>query len=217
MVKDISPGVMSSDPHALVAVGKNIFFFAWDQVHGNELWKSDGTADGTIQVKDITPGSGSTVMYAYDNHINAKAVQLADKLYMELNQQLWVSDGTDTGTHQLSNPAISDVTAFDNLTVVQNTLWFNGTNYRYGKELYAGAVTPATLPLYVFNGSGDFSDPANWLDNQVPPRDILKGMEVRITPQGNGEFILNQPIHFNGGKLTIAAGAKIVLNNLIIR
>ena len=29
------------------------------ETHGNELWKSDGTAEGTSMVKDIWPGGGS--------------------------------------------------------------------------------------------------------------------------------------------------------------
>ena len=33
---------------------------AGDGVHGRELWKSDGTASGTVMVKDIRPGEMSS-------------------------------------------------------------------------------------------------------------------------------------------------------------
>lgn len=41
-------------------VGNNLFFTANDGVHGRELWRTNGTAEGTVLVKDINLGSGST-------------------------------------------------------------------------------------------------------------------------------------------------------------
>jgi len=37
-------------------VGSTIFFTAIDGINGFELWKTDGTAAGTVMVKDINPG-----------------------------------------------------------------------------------------------------------------------------------------------------------------
>ena len=36
-----------------------LFFIADDGADGMELWKSDGTAAGTVLVKDISPGSAA--------------------------------------------------------------------------------------------------------------------------------------------------------------
>ena len=33
--------------------GRTLFFAANDGIHGQELWKSDGTRSGTVLVKDI--------------------------------------------------------------------------------------------------------------------------------------------------------------------
>jgi ELWxxDGT repeat protein len=41
-------------------VNSTLFFNANDGTYGWELWKSDGTEAGTIMVKDIYPGSGSS-------------------------------------------------------------------------------------------------------------------------------------------------------------
>lgn len=43
-----------------VAVRANLFFVADNNVNGRELWKSDGTPAGTVLVKDIYQGSGSS-------------------------------------------------------------------------------------------------------------------------------------------------------------
>ena len=57
MVKDINPGSSSSGPADLTNVNGTLYFQADDGAHGFELWKSDGTAAGTVMVKDIDPGS----------------------------------------------------------------------------------------------------------------------------------------------------------------
>ena len=41
-------------------VGNTLFFSADDGSSGSELWKSDGTAEGTVQVADIYPGTDSS-------------------------------------------------------------------------------------------------------------------------------------------------------------
>src|SRR5262249_13296537 len=45
-----------SSPCFLTNVNGTLFFTADNGAHGRELWKSDGTADGTRMVKDINPG-----------------------------------------------------------------------------------------------------------------------------------------------------------------
>ena len=54
-IKDIDPVGGGSSPRELTAVNGTLFFSADDGVHGEELWKSDGTAEGTVLVKDIFP------------------------------------------------------------------------------------------------------------------------------------------------------------------
>src|SRR5262249_47209633 len=46
-----------SNPSDLTAIGSTLFFTANDGTTGRELWKSDGTAAGTMLVKDIHPRS----------------------------------------------------------------------------------------------------------------------------------------------------------------
>ncbi|MFM7787275.1 MAG: ELWxxDGT repeat protein, partial [Microcystis panniformis] len=92
LVKNIFPGnnpSFSSSPRNLRVVGNTLFFSANDGANGYELWKSDGTAAGTVLVKDINPGSsssftsysqalmdlmavGNTLFFIADNGVNGK-------------------------------------------------------------------------------------------------------------------------------------------------
>jgi ELWxxDGT repeat protein len=50
-VKDIHPGPQGSHPTELTVLGKQLFFVANDGTRGFELWKSDGSAKGTVPVR----------------------------------------------------------------------------------------------------------------------------------------------------------------------
>ena len=45
----------------LTNVNGTLYFDANDGTHGDELWKTDGTAAGTVMVKDIDPGSDGSI------------------------------------------------------------------------------------------------------------------------------------------------------------
>ena len=60
LVKDINLLPSGSTPGEFVAIGNVVYFAAYDDSTGSELWRSNGTALGTVLVKDIRPGSGSS-------------------------------------------------------------------------------------------------------------------------------------------------------------
>ncbi|HPO17218.1 MAG TPA: hypothetical protein PLI09_27540 [Candidatus Hydrogenedentes bacterium] len=100
LVKDINPGagsgfVIGVRPLFTEANGE-IFFQANDGIHGNELWKSDGTEAGTVLVKDIQTGSeGSSIhnLIAFGDTVLFGAFTTTN------GDELWISDGTEAGTH----------------------------------------------------------------------------------------------------------------------
>lgn len=61
IVKDIRPGWMGSGPTSMHKIGDRLFFNADDGVHGQELWVSDGSGQGTYMVLDLVPGSDGSV------------------------------------------------------------------------------------------------------------------------------------------------------------
>lgn len=63
LVADIRPGAAGSASlkgDSFAASGSDVFFAADDGVHGNELWRTDGTAAGTQLAADVRPGSESS-------------------------------------------------------------------------------------------------------------------------------------------------------------
>jgi len=60
LVKDINLLPPGSSFHGFVAIGNVVYFVAANSVNGEELWRSDGTAAGTVLVKDIRPGSADS-------------------------------------------------------------------------------------------------------------------------------------------------------------
>ena len=63
MVKDVYSGAddgISGDCDDMLVVNNTLFFRGNDGSNGVELWKSDGTSSGTVMVKDLNSGSGSS-------------------------------------------------------------------------------------------------------------------------------------------------------------
>jgi ELWxxDGT repeat protein len=142
MVKDIATGdcdgsPCSSVPEYLTAVGNTLYFSAYDDANSDELWKSDGTALGTVMVKDIWVGSASA-----SNPTNLTAV--GSTLYFSADdgtnrRELWKSDGTGAGTFMVENinptPGSGSHPMF--FSASASTLFFRADNGTVGIELWA--------------------------------------------------------------------------------
>ena len=95
MVKDIYSGATGSSPSGLTAVSGTLFFVADEGTHGKELWKSDGTSDGTTLVKDIYTGTGPSSINNLADVNGILFFNADDGVY---GLELWKSDGTTNGT-----------------------------------------------------------------------------------------------------------------------
>ena len=71
------------------------------------------------------------------------------------------------------------------IALCQDLDYIFGTGKRF--DNINGTVT------YVFNGNGNWSDAANWLNGIKPPNPLPSNKEIIINPVTNGSCILNEP------------------------
>jgi ELWxxDGT repeat protein len=102
LVRDVCPGecsgVASTNaviPLSLAALEGEVFFPANDGVTGFELWKTDGTPEGTERVADLRPGSEGSNPRVFAPLGGWMVFSATDPA---LGQELWLSDGTAAGT-----------------------------------------------------------------------------------------------------------------------
>jgi ELWxxDGT repeat protein len=129
LVKDINPNISygygnGSNPYVLTAIGGRLFFTADDGTVGRELWTSDGTAAGTILVKEIDPDTspfggpgglaavGGTLYFSADEGITG-AERAGPQLNeteptIEILEAVDLSDG-QSGSSQTHDQDVRDI------------------------------------------------------------------------------------------------------------
>jgi ELWxxDGT repeat protein len=157
LVKDINPGVeniMNFDFAAveIVAKGNTVYFAASDGVNGIELWKSDGTAAGTVMIKDIHPTSNGYPQrfFLFNDIIFFSATDGAS------GRELWKTDGTEAGTVMVKNIFSGTGNAFSTypeFVVMNDELYFIAKDGTEGLQIWktdgteAGTVTVTDLTI----------------------------------------------------------------------
>ncbi len=134
VVKDINDNYKTSGVRRTILMGDNLFFKADDGLHGYELWKSDGTPEGTVMVKDIYVGAGESKPDDF--------VVMNNKLYfiaidIEHGEELWVSDGSTEGTLMVKDIYEGSTSSYINDMVAMNDmLYFQAYDSDYNYELW---------------------------------------------------------------------------------
>lgn len=142
-VKDINASPWGANPRELTKVGSTLFFSATDSEldkfgsnatgHGRELWKSDGTAEGTVVVNPTAPCAtcDSNPQWLTDVNGTLFFAQKGYSLDGYKGIELFKTDGTDEGT-VLVKDINTDLGADSHpafLTAVGSTLYFAATDY----------------------------------------------------------------------------------------
>jgi len=103
-------------------VNGNLYFTANDGIHGQELWKSDGTGEGTSMVADIEQGSGGSYPLNFTDVNGTLFFTAQDGIH---GRQLWKTDGTPAGTVMVSDLGVYMGDGMD-LVNLNGTLFFHG-------------------------------------------------------------------------------------------
>jgi ELWxxDGT repeat protein len=144
LVKDINPASSTgSAPASLIGLQDSVFFLftADDGQTGRELWRSDGTAEGTVLVKDInifTVGSSPAQII----NVHGTAFFIADDGIH--GRELWKSDGSAAGTMMVKDivpgpgsPFPPFTFGFNNgLTEMNGLVFFVAVTPEFGSELW---------------------------------------------------------------------------------
>ena len=159
LLKDISPGSSSSLPNFLLEFENKIYFTANDGTHGVELWVTDGTESGTHMVIETNLNGNSNINKIVE--FNNKMIFAADSQIdtptgiTDFGSELWISDGTESGTMLLAdiNPGSGDGADYywslQEYAIMDGNLYFKAINGVNGTELWVTDGTPTGTAMLV--------------------------------------------------------------------
>jgi ELWxxDGT repeat protein len=174
-ISDIAPPHDYPDIEDVTPLGNKIIFTAVTDELGREPYISDGTYSGTQLIEDINPDDG----YSEAEHfgvMNGKAYFPAeDGSYPDADngEELWVSDGTSSGTYQLKdldpgqyfqNSWSTQETNYssrpDNFFTHGDVIYFSARHHNYGEELWITDGTSGGTHMVkdIFPGKYEDSD-----------------------------------------------------------
>ena len=140
------------DLEVLSATGQILFFKGRDAATGKELYKTNGTAAGTMLIKDINPGSG-------DGFIGNSAI-VGSELFFRGNNGVngnepWKSNGTAAGTVMIEDVNAGSGNGFAPPPVfIDGSTFKEGDVYSYNNLFYfTGGTTANGWEPWVSDGT----------------------------------------------------------------
>lgn len=153
---------------------------------GAELWRTDGTVEGTTIVRDIVPGEASSDPSMLARSGERFLFQAHDD---DHGRELWVSDGTPEGTYLLKDIAAGATSSFPvHFVQVSGQTYFRAFEQSTGTELW---VTDGTA-----EGTRLVRDIAAGTEESFPG--VLTAMDDRLyfrasTPEHGSELWAYDP------------------------
>jgi ELWxxDGT repeat protein len=161
LVKDLhdAPQASGLSPSSFLEVNGVSYFSASTPTYGVELWRTDGTAEGTYLVRDINPGSHSSTPQSL--------TEMGGNVYFVANdgvnrQEIWKTNGTAAGTFMLTSfSTASGTLPLLSLGVVGETLYISGYDSQWGVWKSDGTLE-GTVKLRSFGGDFPGAKPDNF-------------------------------------------------------
>ena len=131
------------EPTEMTAVGSRLFFFANDSA-STALWRTRGTRASTVKISPVTLPTCATWTGVCDW---ATPAAVGSRLFFPASSkgngtELWVSDGTTAGTHQVKNILYGGASSNpSDLAGVGSLLYFSARDANHGRELWVSNGT----------------------------------------------------------------------------
>ncbi len=172
LLKDLCPGLCGArtltGPENAAALGSRLIFSGNDGVHGAELWITDGTAVGTVPVRDLRPGA--------DSSSPSQMVTAGGQVFFTADdglhgRELWRSDGTEKGTYLVEDLTVgSGASELPFLVAGGGHLFFS---------IYGTSTEPG---LWVSDGTAEGTERLAALN--LPATGPYKGRSLHFLPSG---------------------------------
>lgn len=178
-LKEIGAGSDSSKPSRgfqFTVSGNLAIFSACDDQHGCELWRTDGTVQGTQLIKDIEPGvAGSTPTGLIAGNGNVYFIASSTQYGLEL----WRTDGTAAGTTLVVDLQPGASSGFTHLE--PDAIGLYGNRMIFGSDELIEINLDSSAVRFLTNFSAQ--------NRRVTGGVTISGDKVYFTLQGNGTQI----------------------------
>ncbi|MDP3185531.1 MAG: hypothetical protein Q8M58_09700 [Anaerolineales bacterium] len=148
-----------SNPQYLFGQGSTLYFTADNGIHGEEIWRSNGTSDGTYMIKDIYQGSNGSKPSSFNLLGYMFVFSANDGVH---GRELWRSYGTAGSTKMVKDIAygIKDSNPGWSNRLANSMIFFPAETETYGTELWRFDPQYGAYLLADINKGDKDSDPA---------------------------------------------------------
>lgn len=183
---DIQNDTLPAQVRALAVIGEmnnELYFVGRTGAFGDELWKTDGTQQGTVLVKDVNPGNAHGLQSRYfkiaGNRLFFYGITPTE------GNELWISDGTGAGTQ-----------------LVKDIFPGAGSSIDFANGTHLFAALGSSLIFFANEGQHDVQA---WISDGTPAgTHLLKEISPGTHVYGNTQpqsVELNQKLYFSARRV----------------